>query len=65
VSDHHYLEFGEKYACLLKEPRILRRAVFVVNKKGIITYADYMPELGMEPDYKAVLAAAKLALVEE
>ena len=65
VSDHRDLEFGEKYACLINEPRILRRAVFVVNKKSFITNADYMPELGMEPDYKAVLDAAKVALVEE
>ncbi len=64
VSDHHDLEFGEKYACLLKEPRILRRAVFVINKKGIFTYVDYMLELGIEPDYKAVLNAAKIALDE-
>lgn len=65
VSDHRDLEFGERYACLLKEPRILRRAVFVVNRKGLITYAEYMPELGLEPDYKAVLNAAKGALAEE
>ena len=65
VSDHHDLEFGEKYACLLREPRILRRAVFVVNKKGLVTFTDYLPELGVEPDYQAVLNAAKRALVEE
>jgi thioredoxin-dependent peroxiredoxin len=65
VSDHHNLEFGERYACLLKEPRILRRAVFVINKKDILTYVAYMPELGVEPDYKIVLTAAKAALGEE
>jgi len=26
---------------------------------------EYMPELGLEPDYKAVLNAAKSALAEE
>jgi thiol peroxidase len=65
VSDHHDLEFGERYSCLLKEPRILRRAVFVINKKGIFTYVDYMSELGIEPDYKLVLSAAKSALSEK
>jgi thioredoxin-dependent peroxiredoxin len=65
VSDHHDLEFGERYACLLKEPRILRRAVFVINKKDLLTYVAYMPELGIEPDYKLVLAAAKLTLNEK
>jgi len=62
VSDHKNVEFGEKYACLLREPRILRRAVFVIDRSGIIRFVQYLPELGMEPDYKAVLTAAKEAL---
>jgi len=62
VSDHNKVDFGEKYACLLREPRILRRAVFVVDKEQIIRHVQYLPELGMEPDYKSVLKAAKSAL---
>jgi thiol peroxidase len=55
-------EFGEKYGVLLKNQRILRRAIFVVDRKGKIVYAAYMPKLGDEPDYAAVLDAAKKAL---
>jgi thioredoxin-dependent peroxiredoxin len=62
VSDHKNAEFGEKYACLLREPRILRRAVFVVDKEQKIRHVQYLPELGMEPEYKSVLAAARSAL---
>lgn len=62
VSDHNKVDFGEKYACLLREPRILRRAVFVVDKEQTIQHVQYLPELGMEPDYKSVLAAAKSVL---
>ena len=62
ISDHHSTDFGEKYATLLKEPRILRRAVFVVDKNDIISYVEYISELGIEPDYKALLRAAKSAL---
>jgi thioredoxin-dependent peroxiredoxin len=62
VSDHKNVEFGEKYACLLKEPRILRRAVFVLDKEQKFRHVQYLPELGMEPDYKVVLAAARSAL---
>jgi thiol peroxidase len=62
LSDHMTVDFGLKYGCLIKEARILRRAVFVVNKAGKLTYAAYMPALGEEPDYAAVLAAAKAAL---
>ena len=59
LSDHLSMEFGEKYACLLKEPRILRRAVFVINNHGKVEYSEYMTELGHEPDYKAVLRKAR------
>ncbi len=62
VSDHKYTEFGMRYACLLSEPRILRRAVFIVDRKNIIRYAAYMPALGDEPDYGEVLRIAKSLL---
>jgi thiol peroxidase len=62
LSDHMAADFGVKYGCLIKEARLLRRAVFVVDRAGKITYAAYMPALGEEPDYAAVLAAAKAAL---
>lgn len=62
VSDHLKTSFGKKYACLLKDQRILRRAMFVVDQKYKVVYVDYMKELGKEPDYQAVLAAAKKVL---
>ncbi len=63
LSDHMNAEFAEKYGVLIKERRILRRAVFVVGKDDKLTYVAYMPELGIEPDYAAVLESAKKALV--
>lgn len=65
LSDHMTGEFGAKYGCLIKEARILRRAVFVVDKKDTVVYAAYMPALGVEPDYAAVLDAARSALSKE
>ncbi len=62
VSDHLKTNFGKKYACLMKEQRILRRAMFVVDRKYKLTYVAYMKALGDEPDYKAVLEAAHKAL---
>ena len=62
LSDHMFADFAEKYGCLIKERRILRRAVFVVDPEGKVTYADYMPALGDEPNYEKVLAAAKAVL---
>lgn len=62
VSDHYDGNFGQKYGTLIKERRILRRAVFVVDKNDKIIYADYMSALGEEPKYDEVLAAAEQAI---
>jgi thiol peroxidase len=62
LSDHMRVEFGTKYGCLIKEKRILRRAVFVVGRDDRVVYAAYMPALGEEPDYGGVLAAVRRAL---
>jgi len=62
LSDHMSAEFGEKYGCLMKDFRLLRRAVFVINQEDKVVYSAYMPEIGIEPDYEAVLGAAKAAL---
>jgi thiol peroxidase len=62
LSDHVHADFGTRYGCLIKEKRLLRRAVFVVGRDGKIVYADYMPALGDEPKYDEVLAALRAAL---
>jgi thiol peroxidase len=62
VSDHLAGEFGEKYGVLIKERRIFRRAVFVVDKKDRVVYAAYIPEPAVPPDFDAVLTAARVAL---
>jgi thiol peroxidase len=62
VSDHYSTDFATKYGCLIKERRILRRAVFILDRTNRVVYAEYMPALGVEPDYGAVLAAARKAL---
>lgn len=62
VSDVIKADFGKKYGTLMDEVRLLRRAVFVVDKKRIVRYVAYMPTNGDEPNYDEVLAAAKAAL---
>ncbi|MEK6753847.1 MAG: thiol peroxidase [Chloroflexota bacterium] len=62
VSDVLETEFGLKYGLLIKERRFLRRAVFIVGREGKLTYVNYLPVLGNEPDYEEVIAAAKQAL---
>ncbi|MBW8011025.1 MAG: thiol peroxidase [Chloroflexi bacterium] len=62
VSDHYNTDFGVKYGCLIKEQRLLRRAAFVVDRDDLIVYVEYLPALGEEPNYDAVLNAARKAL---
>jgi thiol peroxidase len=62
VSDVVEAEFGIKYGLLIKERRYLRRAVFIVGRDGKLTYVNYLPSLGQEPDYDEVIAEAKKAL---
>jgi thiol peroxidase len=62
LSDHKNADFGQKYGVLLKEQRILRRAVFVVDRNDMVVYSAYMPALGDEPNYPEVLEAARRAL---
>lgn len=61
LSDHNKAEFGGAYGVLIKELRLLARAVFVVDKEGVIRYIEVVEELTNEPDYEATLKAAKEA----
>ena len=59
LSDHAGASFGENWGTLIKELRLLSRAVFVVGKDGKVAYAEYLKEITEEPDYDAALTAAK------
>ena len=59
LSDHRDAAFGEAFGVLIKELRLLARAVFVVDKEGVIRYVQLVKEIAEEPDYDAVIAAAK------
>jgi len=59
LSDHRDVSFGQAFGILIKELRLLARAVFVVDKEGIIRHAQIVGEIAQEPDYDAVLKAVK------
>jgi thiol peroxidase len=62
LSDHRETVFGTAYGVLIKELRLLARAIFVVDREGIIQYIQLVNEVTEEPDYQAVLDAVnKLA----
>jgi thiol peroxidase len=59
LSDHRKASFGKAFGVLIKELRLLARAVFVLDKKGIVRYIQLVKEVAEEPDYDAALRAAK------
>jgi thiol peroxidase len=62
LSDHRYAAFGEAFGVLIKEMRLLARAVFVVDRGGRIRYIQLVRELTQEPDYETVLDAVRRLL---
>ena len=62
VSDSVEAEMGLKYGLLVRERRTLRRAVFVVDRDGTLTFVDYMKHNGLEPNCDEVIEAARKAL---
>lgn len=59
LSDHRDAAFGTAYGVLIKELRLLARAVFIIDREGVVRYIQLVKELTQEPDYDAVLSALK------
>ncbi len=59
LSDHREGAFGQAYGTLVKELRILCRAVFVVDAQGVVRYAEYVPEITNHPNYEAALQVVR------
>lgn len=59
LSDHFDASYGTAYGVLIKELRLLARAIFVVDRKGLIQYTQLVKEVADEPDYTEVIEAVK------
>lgn len=59
LSAHRDEAFGRDYGVLLREWRLLQRAVFVIGPDDRIAYAEYVSDQMTEPDYAATLAAVR------
>lgn len=57
LSDHREASFGLAYGLLIKELRLLSRAVIIVDTDDVVRYIEIVPEVGTEPNYDAALAA--------
>lgn len=59
LSDHRDVSFGTAWGTLIKELRILSRAIFVVGPDNKLKHVEYVHEVADHPNYDAALAAAK------
>ncbi len=57
-------EFGTAYGILLREPELLQRSLFVIDREGKIAHAEYMKELAKTPDLNAAVAIARKLVAE-
>ncbi len=61
LSAHKDEAFGRDYGVLLKEWRLLQRAVFVIDGAGTVAHSEYVADQMTEPNYDAAVAAARQA----
>lgn len=62
LSSHRSEQFGQDYGVLIKEWRLLQRAVLVIDKDDQIVYAEYVPDQMAEPDYENTVNAIRDAV---
>jgi thiol peroxidase len=61
LSDHRELSFGKAYGVLIKELKLLARAVFIIGADDKVQYVEYVKEVTKEPNYEAALNVLKVA----
>jgi thiol peroxidase len=64
LSDHRDASFGLAYGLLIKERRLLARAIFIIDADDIVRYVEYVKEVAQAPDYEKALEALKNVATE-
>ena len=59
LSDHRSASFGQAYGVLIKDLRLLTRAIFVVDSSDTVRHAEYVKEVTAHPNYDAALEAVR------
>lgn len=59
LSDHKDRAFADDFGVHIKELGLLNRSIYLLDKTGIVRYLQTVPEVATEPDYDAVLKAAR------
>jgi thiol peroxidase len=59
LSSHRSEQFGQDYGDLIKEWRLLQRAVVVIDRHDRIVHAEYVADQMREPNYAEAVQAAR------
>ena len=62
LSDHREASFGMAYGVLIKELRLLSRAIFIIDRNDTVRYVEYVREVSQHPDYDKAIEALKNVL---
>ena len=61
-SDYQDGSFGTSWGLMIDELKLLTRAVYVLDKNGVVVYGQIVPEVTLEPDYTGAIDALKKCL---
>ena len=59
LSDYQDHSFGQAYGVLIKELKLLSRAVFIIDPDNKIQYVEVVKEITQHPDYDKALGVLK------
>jgi thiol peroxidase len=59
LSDYQDRSFALAYGVLLSNLKLFSRSIFVIGRDDVVAYVQHVPEVTEEPDYGAVLEAAR------
>jgi thiol peroxidase len=59
LSDHREASFGTAYGLLIKEMRLLNRAIFIIDRDDNVRYVEYVKDNARPPDFDKALKALK------
>ncbi len=59
LSDHRDASFGNAFGVLIKELRLLARAVFILDRQNVVRHIEIVPEVAHEPTYEKAIEALK------
>lgn len=59
LSDHKERSFADAFGVKIKELGLLTRAIYLLDKDRTVRYIQTVPEVASEPDYDAVMQAAR------